>query len=153
MAGVAVVLLVLERTGSAALAGATIAAVTLPSIVTGPLLGAWIDLTGRRRAGMVADLLAGAAMLIAIVLVAGRGPDVLLLGIAALGGITWPFSLGGLTSMIPLLGPARLLSAANAVGATSLNLALIVGPALAGGIAALAGPATAVVAEAALALA
>ena len=36
MFSVAVVLLVLERTGSAALAGATVAAVTLPSLVSGP---------------------------------------------------------------------------------------------------------------------
>ena len=49
MFSVAVVLLVLARTGSAALAGATVAAATLPSVVTGPLLGAWLDRTARRR--------------------------------------------------------------------------------------------------------
>ena len=55
MFSVGVVLLVLDRTGSAALAGATVAAITFPSLVSGPLLGAWLDLTGRRRTLMVID--------------------------------------------------------------------------------------------------
>ena len=33
--------------GQPGLAGAAVAAVTLPSLITGPLLGAWLDLTGR----------------------------------------------------------------------------------------------------------
>ena len=57
MFSVGVVLLVLDRTGSAGLAGATVAAITLPSLMTGPLLGAWLDLTGRRRWLMVFDQL------------------------------------------------------------------------------------------------
>ncbi len=47
MFSVGVVLLVLDRTGSAGLAGLAVAAITLPSLLTGPLLGAWLDLTGR----------------------------------------------------------------------------------------------------------
>ena len=50
MFGVGVVLLVLDRTDSPGLAGATVAAITLPSLFSGPLLGAWLDLTGRRDA-------------------------------------------------------------------------------------------------------
>ena len=46
MFSVGVVLLVLERTDSAGLAGAAVAAITLPSLISGPLLGAWLDLTG-----------------------------------------------------------------------------------------------------------
>jgi hypothetical protein len=40
MFSVGVVLLVLDRTGSPGLAGATVAAITFPSLVSGPLLGA-----------------------------------------------------------------------------------------------------------------
>jgi MFS family permease len=54
-ARVAVVLLVLDRTGSPALAGALVAALTLPSLVTGPLLGAWLDRTRHRRTAFVAN--------------------------------------------------------------------------------------------------
>ncbi len=71
MFSVGVVLLVLERTDSPSLAGATVAAVTLPSLVTGPLLGAWMDLTGRRRSLMVFDQLAISASVLGILL-AGR---------------------------------------------------------------------------------
>jgi hypothetical protein len=42
MFSVGVVLLVLDRTGSAELAGLAVAAITLPSLLTGPLLGAWL---------------------------------------------------------------------------------------------------------------
>ncbi|HEX4908502.1 MAG TPA: MFS transporter, partial [Actinomycetes bacterium] len=40
---VAAVLLVLDRTGRPGLAGAVVAATTLPAVVTGPVLGAWLD--------------------------------------------------------------------------------------------------------------
>ena len=72
MFSVGVVLLVLHRTGSAALAGATVAAVTLPSLVTGPLLGAWLDRAGdRRRQAMILDQVLAATSLVGIV-AAGR---------------------------------------------------------------------------------
>jgi MFS-type transporter involved in bile tolerance (Atg22 family) len=49
MFAVSGVLLVLDRTGSAALAGATASAAVLPAALTGPVLGAWLDVTARRR--------------------------------------------------------------------------------------------------------
>src|SRR5215212_7072258 len=49
---VAAVLLVLDRTGRPGLAGAVVAATTLPAVVTGPVLGAWLDRTPRRRAAL-----------------------------------------------------------------------------------------------------
>src|ERR671913_2192547 len=74
MFGVGVVLLVLDRTGDEALAGAAVAAVTLPSLVTGPLLGAWLDLTGRRRVLMVIDQIVIASVLLALVALVGHAP-------------------------------------------------------------------------------
>jgi predicted MFS family arabinose efflux permease len=153
MFSVAVVLLVLERTGSAALAGATVAAITLPSVLTGPLLGAWLDVTGRRRGLMVFDQVVICVSLVGIVLLAGHGPDQLLPVLALVAGLTYPLSFGGFTSMVPVLVPEELLAPANAIEASSFNFALILGPALAGGIAAAAGPAAALLTEAALSLA
>ena len=72
MFSVGVVLLVLDRTGSPGLAGATVAAITFPSLVSGPLLGAWLDLTGRRRTLMVIDQLVIASVVIALVLLVGH---------------------------------------------------------------------------------
>jgi predicted MFS family arabinose efflux permease len=150
MFSVGVVLLVLERTGSAALAGATIAAITLPSVVTGPLLGAWLDRSGRRRNVMIVDQLLAATALVAIVLLAGHAPDWTVPLVALCAGITWPLSFGGFTSLIPVIVPDELLPPANALEATSFNLAVIAGPALAGTISALVSPAASLLVEAAL---
>ena len=139
MFSVAVVLLVLERTGSAALAGATVAAVTLPSFVSGPLLGAYIDLTGRRRRLLVLDRLVIAAGLAALLALAGAVPGWVLPLLVVAAGLTFPLSFGGLASMIPVLVPEELLAPANAAEASSLNTALVIGPALAGLVAGLAG--------------
>jgi MFS family permease len=153
MFGVGVVLLVLERTGDAALAGATVAAITFPSLVSGPLLGAWLDLTGRRRTLMVIDQLVIAAVLVALVALVGRAPAWVIPLVVIPAGITFPLSFGGFTSMIPSLVPGELLPPANALETTSFNAALVVGPALAGTLSAALGPAAPLVVEAALALA
>src|SRR3954451_1403524 len=152
MFAVGVVLLVLERTGSAGLAGATVAAVTLPSIVSGPLLGAWLDRTGRRRGLMVLDQILAATTLVAIVAPAGHAPNWTLPLVAILAGVTWPLSFGGFTSLIPVIVPDRLLSQANALEATSFNFAVVGGPALAGTISAIADPSASLLVEAAITL-
>lgn len=153
MFSVAAVLLVLERTGSAALAGATVAAITLPSLFTGPLLGAWLDRSGRRRGVMIIDQVLAATTLVALVLLTGNAPDWMIPMVVLGAGITWPLSFGGFTSLIPVIVPDELLPPANALEATSFNMAVIAGPALAGTISAFAGPATSLLVEAALTLA
>lgn len=153
MFSVAVVLLVLERTGSAALAGATVAAVTLPSLVSGPLLGAYIDLTGRRRWLLVLDRLVIAGGLVALLALAGSVPGWVLPLLVLAAGLTFPLSFGGLASMIPVLVPEDLLAPANAAEASSLNTALVIGPALAGVVAGVAGSEAAVATEVVLTLA
>ena len=153
MFSVGVVLLVLDRTGSAALAGATVAAVTLPSLVTGPLLGAWLDLTGRRRSLMIFDQIAISGSVLGILLLAGNGPDITLPLVALVAGLTYPLSFGGFTSLIPLIVPDRLLAPANALEVSSFNSALIVGPALAGTLSAVVGPGAPLVVEIVLSLA
>jgi MFS family permease len=152
MFSVGVVLLVLDRTGSAELAGLAVAAITLPSLLTGPLLGAWLDLTGRRRGLMVADQLLIAAMLVVLVLVTGKGPDWVVPLVVLAAGLTYPLSFGGFTSLIPSIVPDELLTPANALETTSFNSALVLGPALAGTLAAAFDPAAALLVEAALAL-
>jgi MFS family permease len=148
---VAAVLLVLDRTGRPGLAGAVVAATTLPAVVTGPVLGAWLDRTGRRRLALASNQVLLAASLLGILAAAGRAPGWALLLLAALAGVTGPLATGGYTSMIPVLVPERLLARANALEASSFNTAAIAGPAVAGVVAATAGPAGSMLAEAALA--
>jgi predicted MFS family arabinose efflux permease len=150
MFSIGAVLLILERTGSAALAGATVAAITLPSLVTGPLLGAWLDRSGARRRVMIIDQVLAATTLVAIVVLTGHAPNWVIPLVALCAGMTWPLSFGGFTSLIPVIVPDRLLPRANALEATSFNFAVITGPALAGTISAIAGPSTSLLVEAAL---
>jgi predicted MFS family arabinose efflux permease len=153
MFSVGVVLLVLDRTGSAGLAGLAVAAVSLPSLVTGPLLGAWLDLTGRRRGPMVVDQLLITVVLIALVAMVGNAPDWTIPLVVLAAGATYPLSFGGFTSLIPAIVPDDLLPPANALETTSFNAALVVGPALAGTLSAVLGPSAPLVVEAVLALA
>jgi predicted MFS family arabinose efflux permease len=150
MFSVAVVLLLLARTGSAAVAGATVAAVTFPSLISGPLLGAWLDLTGKRRGIMLLDQAILVGALVAILVLAGHVPDWVIPLIALGPGVTHPLSFGGFTSLIPVLVPEDLLPSANAIEGASFNVALIAGPAVAGLVAAAFGATAAVGVEAAL---
>jgi MFS family permease len=152
MLPVAVVLLILDRTGRPSLAGAAVAAGSLPSMLTGPVLGAWLDRTRHRRSALAANQLLLASALVGMLLLAGRSPAWVVLGLAVAGGIGAPMLTGGITSMIPLLVPAGLLRRANALEASSFNSAAVLGPALAGGVAARFGPAAAIGLEAAIAV-
>ena len=92
---VAVVLLVLDRTGRPGLAGAVVAATTLPAVGTGPVLGAWLDRTPRRRVALATNQVLLAASLLGILAAAGRAPGGALLALAALAGLTGPLATGG----------------------------------------------------------
>lgn len=149
-ARVAVVLLVLARTSSPALAGTVVGALALPALLTGPVLGAWLDRTRRRRAVFVANQVLLLGVLVALLAVTGRAPAyvVVLLGLVA--GVTAPVLTGGFTGLIAPLVPGPFLRRAYGAEATSYNLAGVVGPAAAGALAAAASPEVAVAATAAV---
>ena len=136
------VLLVLDRTGSAGRAGLVLSAATLPSLVTAPLIGAWLDSHPRRRLAIAVHL---------VVLAGGLGA--LLAGLpavlcAAVAGCLNPLVTGGFSSMVPSLGyDAR----GSALDSMTYNVAAVAGPALAGALT-FAGAETAVALQAAIAL-
>jgi MFS family permease len=136
-ARVAVVLLVLARTGSPAVAGAVVGALTLPALVTGPVLGAWLDRTPHRRRAFVANQLLLVASLVGLLLATGRAPTTAVLGLALVGGLTMPVLTGGFTGLIAPLVPPAMLRRAYGAEATSYNAAAVAGPALAGTLAGL----------------
>lgn len=138
------VLLILARTGSPALAGATAAAAVLPGAVSGPLLGAWLEVAEHRRRLIVVDQLTSAVALAAIVVLAGHAPNWTVPAVAVLYSITRPFSSGSFYSALAEIAGPELLDEASAVEASSLNLSFVVGPALAGALAGATGPAFAV---------
>ncbi len=146
------VLLVLERTGSAGLAGLTAAASTLPGALSGPLLGAWMDVARRRRLLIVSDQLLSVVALLAIVALAGHAPDWTVPAVAVFYGITRPFSAGSFVSALAEVAGDALLDRASAIEATSMNLGIVVGPALAGALAGAIGAARVVELQAGLTL-
>lgn len=134
----AVVLTVQARTGDAATAGFLQTAMTLPYVLSGPVIGHALDRTSRpRRLALL--LAAGYAVATAALLAtAGRSPLVLALAVAAVIGCTEPIVVA-LTSLLPRFVPAERLSRAYGLEASSYNLAGIAGPGLAAGVAAFAG--------------
>ena len=147
----AVVLLVLARTDSPALAGAVVAGLTLPSLVTGPLLGAWLDRTHHRRTAFVANQVLLPVTLVLLLVLTGHVPGVVVVLLTGLAGITSPVLTGGFTGLIgPLVPEPVLLRRAYGAESTSYNVAGVVGPALAAGITAVASAAAAVVVSAVL---
>src|SRR5262249_56819801 len=99
MVAFTVVLLVLERTDNPALAGATGAAYALPAIVTGPLLGAWLDRTPHRRSALAINQATLAAVMLGLLVVVGHHADWIAPVLAAVAGATLPMVSGGFTSM------------------------------------------------------
>jgi MFS family permease len=143
------VLLVLGRTGSAALAGVTSAASVLPGALSGPILGAWLDVARRRRVLIVFDQVTSAVALIVIVALAGHAPNWTVPVAAVLFSITRPFSHGSFSSALSEIVGPELLDRASTIEATSLNLSFVVGPALAGALSGAASAATAIYVQAA----
>jgi MFS family permease len=154
MYSVAVVLFVLSKTGSAQAAGLTVAAATFPTIVTGPVVGAWLDRTPHRRTAFLISPIVLVAAMVGFLL-AGDATDTphwvfVLLGFLA--GLPSPVRTGGFSGLIPTVVPERVLPRAYGYEAASYNIAGIAGPAAAGAVAGAAGVSWAIVATMAVAL-
>lgn len=146
------VLLVLQRTHSAALAGVTAAAAALPAALTGPLLGAWLDVARARRVLIVIDQVASVVALVAILLLAGHAPNWTVPAVAVLYSVTRPFSTGSFSSALNEVVGAELIDPASTIESVSLNLSFVIGPALAGALSGATSPALAVEVQAAATL-
>jgi MFS family permease len=136
MVAFTLVLLVLDRTDSPALAGITGAAYALPAVITGPLLGAWLDRTAYRRTALGLNQALLGAVMLSLLFATGHAPDWVTPALASLAGLTLPMVSGGFTSMLPTLVPPDRLAKANSWEAASFGAATITGPAAAATIAA-----------------
>jgi MFS family permease len=152
-ATVAVVLLVIARTGDAQLAGLVVAAFALPTLVTGPVLGAYLDRARAKRLVFAANQLLLAGTLAGILVLAGRVPGAVLVGLGLLAGLTAPVLTGGYSSLVPLVVPPGRLPRANAADAASYDVAGLGAPALIAAIASGAGAGPALAAAAGIAAA
>jgi MFS family permease len=145
MVSLAALLLLRERTGSFAAAGAGVGAFSLAQAAVAPVQGALVDRLGQRRvllpcAGAHALLLAG------LVVAAGAGaPAALLVVLAGLAGAVLPPVAACLRVLWPLVAPdpARR-ETAYALDAVTQEIIWTVGPVAVALVVALASPAAAV---------
>lgn len=136
-----VVLYVLDRFDSPALAGWVAFAAVAPGLAISPLAGALLDRLGAATA-MAIDMVASAAILLLLAAtdVAGAVTGALLLAFVALYSLTRPLTTAGIRVLIPRLVPTDALDHANALDTSSYALINVAGPAAAGLLFALAGP-------------
>lgn len=139
-ARVALVILALDRTGSAAVGGALVATLLIPHVVAAPMVGALIDRSRHPAAVLAGTIAVFAGGLAGSVALLGHGPWWLTCLVLALAGCCGPAITGGLTSRLAALaGPGHEV---RAFGLDSLfyNVAGMAGPATVGVVAATAGP-------------
>jgi MFS family permease len=134
-ARVALVLLALERTRSAALGGLLVAALLVPHVVAAGVVGAAAD-RSRRPLRLVAAASAGfGAALVVAALTVGRLPTGVVLGVLLAGGCCGPALLGALSSRLPTLVAPGAAPRAFGLDAMTYGIAGTLGPAVAGVIA------------------
>jgi len=133
MQTVAVGALVVSDTGSATWAVLVAAGAFLPIGLLSPIGGALADRMARRPILVAGNLAAaGTAVLLAVLVAAGRDSPAALVGLVTLqGGVSaliGPFQ----SAILPDLVPPREFLAATSLNSAQFNLGRIVGPALAG---------------------
>ena len=133
MSQITVVVYLLERTGSPAIAGAGAAAQLVPGVVVSPFAGLWLDRVSRRGPLVARVQLARAAILAAVVTIGelGSPPAIVYLVLLAGLGLTFPLGNPGFRALVPVIVPRRLWDQANALDSITFDLAFVVGPALA----------------------
>ena len=105
-ARVALVLLALQRTGSAGLGGALVAALLLPHVLAAPAVGLVTDRVRQPRWALAAAALGFSASLGAAVVCVGRLPVWVTVIFLLVGGSCGPALTCGLTSTTVRSGPA-----------------------------------------------
>ncbi|HEY8815901.1 MAG TPA: MFS transporter [Candidatus Dormibacteraeota bacterium] len=105
----------------------------LPDVLLGLVGGALADIFDRRRLLIVVQLtMAGVGGTLTILTFAGQMPPALLLVFTFALGCSSVFTNPAYQSLVPELVPRDQLRAASSLGSISVNLARLIGPALAG---------------------
>jgi MFS family permease len=152
MGAIALVLYVHHQTGSFAAAGIATAAYTVGLGLTAPLLGRFVDSHG--RVTLVPAALLSSLALVAIVVLGSAGAATwLLVAAAGVAGIAAPPLGGVFRHRLPDLVHAADVPTVFAVDSILIEVLFIFGPLLAGGLAATAGPADALLVAAVVGLA
>ena len=103
---VAVLALVIERTGSGLAVSALMLSRAIPAVLAGPAAGVALDRFDRRRIMLASDLVR-AVVALAFVLPVVQARGFLLYGLSALLMFASPFFTSGRAAILPTIGPAR----------------------------------------------
>ena len=152
MSGPALLLLGLAVTGSARTAALLYAALTIAGGCGGPLFGVLLDRSAAPGRVLAWALAGYAAGLGAVAVSLGHLPLVAVAVLAAAAGFLAPSLTGGWTSRLPGILPAPRLARGYALDVSTYSAAALIGPALAGLVAAAAGAGWAVAVVVALLL-
>lgn len=145
MLSVVLVLFVLQRFHSPALAGIVVFAAIGPSLVLSPVVGALLDRYGRVRLIMLDYIVAAAALAAIAALSATEHLNTLLLVVlATVSGVTGMLSAAGMRSVVPLMLPDDLWGRGNAIDSSGYTMTIIIGPALGGFLVGFVGPEAAI---------
>jgi MFS family permease len=151
MGAVAMVLFVLTRYHSPALAGLVTFLSIFPGTLFSPFAGALLDRHGRRNLIILDFALAFVTLvLIGVLSLLHLLPVPLLLLLTAVSSVTAPLSNVGLRTLYPILVPRHLWERMNAIDSNGYVVASLIGPPLAGVIVGLAGGEAAIIATGAL---
>jgi hypothetical protein len=142
-ARVALVLLALDRTGSAAVGGTLVATLLVPHIVAAPLIGTLVDRSRRPAVALGGAIAVFAVGLAATVALLGHAPLWSTYLVIAVAGCCGPAVSGGLTSRLASLTGTGQQARAFGLDSLFYNVAGMAGPAAVGLITAAAGPGTA----------
>lgn len=141
MLAIALILFVLARYHSPALAGITAFLAVFPGLVVSPVAGALLDRYGRARLILVDYLIAALAVCLIAILSARQSlPPPLLLVIAAISSLTNPLSSTGVRSLFPIVAPRHLWERANALDSSGYLISSLIGAPLAGSLISWIGP-------------
>jgi MFS family permease len=147
---VAVSFAVLELTGSASDLGLVLAARMIPVVLFLLVGGVWADRLPRHLVMLASDVGRGVAQgVLAVLLLTGAAELWHLIVLQAVYGVAEAFMRPASVGLLPTLVPRERLQAANALMATTVNAAYIVGPLAAGVIVAAAGSGWAIAIDAA----
>ena len=134
-------LLVLALTGSGLMMGIVGALSMLPDLFLGMVAGAYADRSDRKRMMFLADL--GRALLTALIplsVILGGPTMIVILIVTAPMSILRAFFLAGYTASVPILVGRSQLARANSIFEAVYSFGYIIGPAIAGFLAATIGP-------------
>jgi MFS family permease len=143
MVPLALLLMVQQRTGSYAVAGAVSATIGIATALTAPVLGRMADRRGP-RAILLAQAAAYPVLLAALLAVVLAGaPTPALLAVAAVAGISTPLVSGTVRALWSRVDP-QVRPTAYALDATATELVFVAGPTAVAALTVVAGPAVAV---------